>query len=179
MLTTEVDTSRMRVLKVGTKNVMATGTRRAVRIALDEGADYARTHHVHTRRTGRATSREELFGEVKRADAGGSWGYLTNTTPYVRFIEFRTKPHLILPKDYSAAPPRSRVSGRRSPSPAGAGRGTALRFRSGGNVVFSRRVNHPGSAAMPFMYPASRFAKTVLLRETETFTFRQMSDLWD
>lgn len=49
------------------------------------------------------------------------------------FNEYGTRPHVIRPK-----------------------RGKALRFQTGGRVVFARRVNHPGTPARPWFYPTLR-----------------------
>ena len=51
--------------------------------------------------------------------------------PYSAYVEFGTRPHLILPK-----------------------RARALRFEVDGEVVFARRVHHPGTQPQPFLFPA-------------------------
>lgn len=48
------------------------------------------------------------------------------------WVEFGTAPHLIVPRQA----------------------GKALRFKSGGSVVFTRRVHHPGTRPAPFLRPA-------------------------
>lgn len=57
---------------------------------------------------------------------------IKSDTPYSRFVHDGTKPHTILPKD-----------------PAG-----VLRFQVGGRTVFSKRVQHPGTKARPFLVKA-------------------------
>jgi len=51
--------------------------------------------------------------------------------PYSAYVEFGTRPHLILPK-----------------------RARALRFEVDGEVVFARRVHHPGTQPQPYLFPA-------------------------
>jgi len=51
--------------------------------------------------------------------------------PYAGYVEFGTKPHTILPK-----------------------RGTYLVFTIGGKKIFTKKVNHPGSAPHPYIQPA-------------------------
>lgn len=50
---------------------------------------------------------------------------------YGEYVEHGTRPHLILPKSKKM-----------------------LAFKSGGRLVFARKVNHPGSKPYPFMKPA-------------------------
>jgi hypothetical protein len=141
---------------------METGIARAVRIGLKEGAEYARKNHTHHRQTGRLTSPKVLRGELRSANASGAWGYLTNYTPYGAYIEYGTKAHDIRPK-----------------------RAKALRFMVGhhaivgGEIVFAKRVRHPGTDPMPFMGPASEYAGTVIVREIEDYTFSMIAKLWD
>jgi hypothetical protein len=183
-LTCSVSTEEIKPLIVGTRRLMASGTARAVRVALDEGADYARKNHQHQRRTGQLTSKENLYGEMKGANDDGAWGYLTNITPWVRVIEFGSKAHDIWPKAGHGmiGPLRNsqtrRASGR-GPHEHIVGRGLALRFRVGGRIVFAKRVRHPGTQPLAFMYPAADYAGTVIARETENVTFVRVAKLWE
>jgi hypothetical protein len=183
-LTFEIDLSDFKTRAVGTRRVMAMGTRRAVQVALEAGAVYARSQHPHQRRTGRLTSSAELRGELRQADASGAWGYLINYTPYGAYVEYGTKPHKIWPKaaHRMIGPVRNgqnrRATGR-GPHEHIVGRGLFLRFRVGGKIVFARMVNHPGTAPLPFMYPAAEYAGGVLARETEAVTFEMVRKLWD
>ena len=52
-------------------------------------------------------------------------------TEYAGFVEFGTKPHIILPK-----------------------KGKALAFMVGGQAVVVKKVNHPGTRAQPYVRPA-------------------------
>lgn len=183
-LTYSFDLSEFRTKAVGTRHIMALGTRRAVQVAGDAGAVYARSQHQHTRRTGRLTNSAELKFELRGADDSGSWGYLVNYTPYGAYVEYGTKPHKIYPKAAHGmiGPTREgqtrRATGK-GPHEHIVGRGIALRFKVGGRIVFARYVNHPGTRPMPFMYPAALYAETVLARETELVTFEMVRKLWE
>jgi HK97 gp10 family phage protein len=50
------------------------------------------------------------------------------TAKYAPYVNFGTKPHVIEPKN-----------------------GKVLAFKSGGKLIFARKVNHPGTKANPFM----------------------------
>ena len=52
--------------------------------------------------------------------------------PYSAYVEFGTRPHLIQPR-----------------------RAKALRFEVGGEEVFATRVQHPGTAPQPYLFPAA------------------------
>ncbi len=59
-LTYHFDTTIFRAKAVGTRHLMALGTRRAVQLAGNAGAVHARSEHPHKVRTGRLTSPAEL-----------------------------------------------------------------------------------------------------------------------
>jgi hypothetical protein len=183
-LTYTFDTSDFRTKAVGTRHVMALGTKRAVQVAGEAAAVRARSEHPHKRRTGRLTSPAELKFELRQADDGGSWGYLVNYTPYGAYVEYGTKPHKIYPKAAHGliGPVREgqtrRATGK-GPHEHIVGRGIALRFRVGGVIVFAKYVDHPGTQPLPFMYPAALYAETVLARETELVTFEMVRKLWE
>jgi len=183
-LTFTIDTRGLRALAVGTKHTIAAGTARAVRIGLNEAAEYARRSHVHTRRTGQLTSKQNLYAEMRQADERGAWGYLVNKTPYARPVEYGAKAHDIFPKAGHGliGPLRSSQSRRatgRGPHEHIVGRGLALRFRVGGKIVFARMVKHPGNRPMPFMVPAQQYGAEVIRRETEQVTFERVRQLWE
>lgn len=179
MLTFQLDTSEFRRLKSKSISLLQNGTIRAVKVAGDEGADYARRNHRHKRRTGALTSPQNLFFELRRADASEVWGYITNVTPYAAYVEYGTRPHPIWPKSgHGFKGPMRRGQSRRAITDIGTHR-VALRFESGGRIVFARMVNHPGSRPYIFMGPASTFAANVIIRETNNVTFQLISNLWD
>lgn len=183
-LTYTFDLDGLRQKSVATRHVMAMGTVRATRLALEAGAVRARSDHPHKTRTGRLTSTKELRGELRQADDSGAWGYLVNYTPYGAYVEYGTKAHKIYPKAAHGmiGPTREgqtrRATGK-GPHEHIVGRGIALRFRVGGSIVFAKMVNHPGNAAMPFLRPAADYAGLVLIRETEGYTFDMVRKLWE
>jgi hypothetical protein len=69
------------------------------------------------------------------------------TAAYAVFVEFGTKAHDIVPRVRKALRFAPGGSGRLSGAP-----------RSGGPVVFAKRVRHPGTRAQPFMVPGARKA---------------------
>ena len=66
---------------------------------------------------------------------------------YAAFVEFGTKPHTIVPRFKKALRFPASGSARLSGS-----------VRSGGSVIFSKRVRHPGTKAKPFMVPGAKKA---------------------
>lgn len=61
---------------------------------------------------------------------------------YGKYVEFGTRPHIIRPKNAKM-----------------------LAFRVGGQLVFARQVNHPGSKPYPYMKPAFEENKNKVLKE--------------
>lgn len=166
-------------LRQKTLSVLGTGTARAVKVGLDEGADYARRNHRHKIRTGALTSAQNLRGEMLQVDANGATGQLVNVTPYARFVEYGTKPHPIWPKEgHGFVGPLQAGQSRRHITDIGTHR-IALRFMVGGRIVFARMVNHPGGRPYPFMYPAATFIGVVIERETNNVTFVLAAALWE
>jgi phage gpG-like protein len=84
---------------------------------------------VLKRRTGRLSGSIARRVEDKSAGVTGVVG--TNVTYGVAFETTGMKPHVIEARNKKA-----------------------LAFKVGGKQVFARRVNHPGSAARPFLLPA-------------------------
>ncbi len=176
----QFDLRDFKVLAVGTRRVLASGTARAVRVALQEGAAYARANHRHKRRTGYLTDPTILRGELRSATEDGAWGYLVNEAKYARYIEEGTAAHVIRPKlAYGMQGPLQVGQSRRAKNDYGVGRGQFLRFYVGNREVFAREVHHPGTPALPFMRPASEHAGVVIVRETEQVTFQVAADLWE
>lgn len=58
-------------------------------------------------------------------------GRVSVLQPYAKYVEFGTRPHVIVPKSANA-----------------------LVFKAGGVLVFTKRVNHPGTRANPFLQRA-------------------------
>ena len=78
-------------------------------------------------RTG--TLRRSIDRDVQSAARGVVYA----NEKYGEFVEFGTSPHVIVPKSKKM-----------------------LAFKVNGQMVFARRVNHPGSKPYPFMEPAFR-----------------------
>lgn len=68
---------------------------------------------------------------------------------YAPAVEFGSRPHVIVPR-----------------------RRKVLRFSAGGRVVFTERVNHPGTKPRPFMLPGARKA-------LEEVSLKSIVDAWD
>lgn len=74
--------------------------------------------------------------------SGGKLVRISNAKKYASAIDGGARPHVIVPK-----------------------RGKFLRFRGrGGNMVFARRVNHPGNRPYKFLYRATNAAGRVMER---------------
>ena len=77
------------------------------------------------------------------------------------FLEFGTKPHVIVPRRARAlawpAAGSARLSGR---------------TRTGGRRIFARRVNHPGTRPQPFLVPAAVAA-------VRSVGLQPLIDAWD
>jgi hypothetical protein len=179
MLSCLVELGSYHRLRTTTIAMLGQGTVRAVKVALEEGADYGRRNHQHTRRTGALTSSDNLYSELAHVDARGAAGYLVNRTPYAGYVERGTRAHPIWPKEgYRLVGPLRAGQSRRTKTDIGTHR-VALRFMVGGQIRFARMVNHPGSRAMPFMQPAADFCAEVIQRETENVTFVLAAALWE
>ena len=67
-------------------------------------------------------------GNQSEVIASGDYGRVFNQVPYANFVHGGTRPHVIRPR-----------------SPGG-----VLAFKIGGQMIFTKRVNHPGTKANPF-----------------------------
>lgn len=70
---------------------------------------------------------------------------------YAAYVELGTRPHVIVPRTRKAL--RWPASGNATLSG---------RVRSGGQAIFAKRVNHPGTRAQPFMVPGAKHAVETL-----------------
>jgi hypothetical protein len=113
--------------------------------------------HAFMERLGLSAIREQkILVPRKTGNLGRSIG-LGSITPtrvdtkagagYAGFVEFGTKPHEIRPKRGRVLRWPAKGSARLSGAP-----------KSGGAVIFARRVEHPGTKAKPFMLPGARKA---------------------
>ena len=67
-------------------------------------------------------------GNQSDVSASGDYGRVFNQVPYANYVHGGTRPHVIRPR-----------------SPGG-----VLAFTIGGQMIFAKRVNHPGTRANPF-----------------------------
>jgi hypothetical protein len=115
--------------------------RRAVRLAVEEGASEALNTRHYKDQTGLLTSRIKGFVEV--STPGGAVGMLGAYTDYASFVDGGTRPHEI----------------RGNP---------LLTFKTrDGRWVTTHLVQHPGTKADGFMGRAYLKAERVILREVE------------
>jgi hypothetical protein len=177
-LTITTDRSRYNELRRETIRVLGERTRHVVGEALIAGANYARSRHVHKKRTGEATG-AKLYAYITRGDQYGAEGELRNDANHAGYIEYGTPPHQIWPKEgHGFVGPLKPSQGRRAIDDIGTHR-IMLRWYVGGVAVFARMVNHPGTQPMPFMQPAANYAADLIRHETENVTFVAAAALWD
>jgi hypothetical protein len=156
MLTARADLSRFDRSVAKTLIRKAQVLRKGVFDGARAGAQHARTNHPHKRRTGRLTSRQNLYARLDHAGRTSAKASFVNLTHYARFVEYPTKPHIIRPKAaHGFIGPLRRSQSRRAIDDIGTHR-IALRFYVGGKVVFRAKVKHPGTPGFPFMRPALR-----------------------
>lgn len=116
---------------------------RAIAHALEDTVAAAEQHAAASSLFDDHTQR--LLGSTEGyVDMGRHRARLRNAAPYAHFIEEGTRPHPI--------------SARRS--------GT-LRFEVGGQVVYRRRVMHPGTKPRPFMRQAGEAGTNVLTQQLD------------
>lgn len=107
---------------------------RSMRIVMEDAADYARVNHPYQDRT------NELTGSIRGGVAGvsedGIEGYVEAVADHASLVEEGTREHEIVPR-----------------------RSSVLRWEDdGGEEHFAKRVQHPGTPAMPFIQPAAHVA---------------------
>jgi hypothetical protein len=179
MLTEGLDDSGYEKLRDESIAMLGAGTADAVRIGLGSGIEFARQNHSHKSRTGNLTSAEHLYARVLNTDPRGATGELVNDTPYARFVEYPTRPHIIRPKaGHGVMGPLLPGQSRRAITDIGTHR-IALRFQLGGQTVFRMFVNHPGTPGFPFMEPASWVAGRETTRWIENTVFVHVGSLWN
>lgn len=147
MFSVSVDLSGFRSLATETLKVLAVGTLDAVQAAAEAGAIEARTVGRFKDRTGNL--RAGIVARYVHSPGLSARWDIVSKAKYSKFVEQGTRPHVIV-----------------------AVRAVALRFVVGGKTVFAKRVNHPGTAAMPYMGPAYLKAEGVLYRDFSILTLR-------
>ncbi len=118
---------------------LAASTATATEKACQEGAAEARAAHTYKDRTGHLTA--SIAGHLTRVNPLDAEGVIEAKAPYASYVEEGTSPHEIT--------------------------GNPLAFEAGGELIFARRVHHPGTQPHPFMGPALQKAERVLQREGE------------
>ena len=111
---------------------------RSVQKAVDAGVATAKSTKKYTDRTGALT--DSITGRVTSSGARSATGVFEATAPHAIFVDGGTKPHVIRPKN-----------------------GKYLVFPgSGGETVFAREVNHPGTKPDGFFERGAEAAERVL-----------------
>ncbi len=116
--------------------------------AADAARDKARNDRTWQSRTGNTLS--SITSDAYSIPGGGVGIFLADSENAVRLNE-GTPPHKIYPKAGSGfVGPTRAGQGRRSEGDIGTARAT-LRFEVGGQVIFRPFVQHPGTAADPYL----------------------------
>lgn len=114
----------------------------AVRMAADQGADHARQHHTYKDRSGTLSNSIDSDGTSGEVGSNNLSATISAGASYAVIIEKGSVPHVIEPRFKKM-----------------------LRFPVEGGFVFRRRVQHPGTKAMPFIEPAAEYARGQLENE--------------
>lgn len=80
---------------------------------------------------------------------------MTKEAPYGPYVEYGTGPHVIRPK-----------------KPGG-----TLRFKINGDWVFAKEVNHPGTRAQPFFFPAVMRGRVNFQKELERLLDKEVKKI--
>lgn len=137
----EIDTRELEHAWAQARNALSDGIRRGVQLAVEEGAEQARSAHPYTDRTGKLT--QSISGKVLVSTTGGATGVIEAKASYASYVEGGTAAHAIRGNPF-------------------------LRFQVNGQwVTTTKEVQHPGTKPYPFMGPAYTKAERVLVREVE------------
>jgi hypothetical protein len=142
MFTCDIDLSEYRTLVGRSLDTIEKQIDRAVEHAAIEGAEEARRVGRYQDRTGRLRS-GIVAHFVSSSGRSVTWEILS-PAPYSVYVENPTRPHII----------RARNA-------------RALRFEAGGQTLFRKQVQHPGTPGFPFMGPGYQQAERTLWRELE------------
>ena len=164
MFTCEVDTSDLERHWTQALGELSKGLGVAVKAAVEEGAEEARTKHQYKDQTGALT--KSIKGVMQGAGSESAQGYIAATDNKASWIENGTAPHVILPKS-GLHGPLPKGQSHRGEGDIGTTR-VALRWKGpDGRTHFAKIVRHPGGKPYPFMGPAYLKAQRVLVREIE------------
>lgn len=133
---------------VNVRAAVRAGMRRGVSMGVKEGAADARALHRYKNQTGKLEA--STVGTVTGSSETEHRGEIAATEPYASFVEKGTAAHVILPK--------KRANGNRG----------LLHWEAPqGDHHFARKVNHPGTTALPFLGIAYLKCERVMIREIE------------
>lgn len=178
MFDVKLDFRKFDALVTRTAVELADGMRTGTLHGAKEGAAHARTNHRHKRRTGKLTSKANLYARIERVGRNASSAAFVNTTPYARFVEYPTRPHIIRPKEgHGFIGPLRRGQSRRDITDIGTHR-VALRWYVNGRPVFARKVRHPGTPGFPFMRPAAKAGAAAFERHFRDVTIVRLQRMW-
>lgn len=152
MLTCTLDLSEFHRSVEQTEREMRTQIARGVNEAAEAGRDEAKRVGAWTDRTRRLRNGIAAVPAHGRGD--GAESEILSPTPYSAIIEGGSRAHEIWAR-----------------------RKTFLRFVVGGQVIFARKVNHPGTRPYPFMGPAAIKADAVLRKVIANIPLR-ISRFW-
>lgn len=102
-----------------------------------------------------------LGRSIRIGVVSASYAETVASANYAAFVEFGTAPHDIVPRNKKVLA-----------FPAKGSATLSGRVRKGGQVIFARRVKHPGTRAKPYMVPGA-------LRAIETVGLTPLTDRWD
>ena len=153
MFNATVDLSEFRKERSRTGRELRAGVVRAVRSAADAGVAEAKRVGSWKDRTG--ATRSGIHATEPRSSGDGASADMVSPAAHSSFLESGTRPHIITAR-----------------------RAKFLRFTVGGNIIFARRVRHPGTRAYAFMGPAYIKAEASLRMHLEALTVR-VGKLWN
>lgn len=170
MFSATVDLSGFRNQVKRTIQTLEFGVRDAARAAAEEGAIEAKNSGRFKNRTGNL--RGNIVAHFLRSNGNSAQWEILSSATYSQYVESGTRPHEIWPKaGHGLKGPLRNGQTRRAtgkgPHEHIVGRGTALRWVSGGVTHFAAMVHHPGTTADPFMSAGYLKAERVLYREAE------------
>lgn len=139
MLAIDIDVSEVEAAFETIDRELCRRVTRAVAVAAQDGADEARRVIGHTH-----VMRDQVHAEPANVGAREASYDIVSPHPASSFVNDGTPPHVIEAKNAKA-----------------------LRFEMNGELVFAKRVNHPGTQPQPFMDRAERVADRALNREIQ------------
>ncbi len=115
----------------------------AVEIGVDAAVAHAKATHPYKDRTGALTG--SIVGDHGIRDENGATGYFEAAAAHASYVEEGTPPHEIEARNAQA-----------------------LHWINEGGEHFARKVQHPGTAPMPFLAPAALVAEDAIIDTIKT-----------